>query len=502
VSRERLLPLWGDPRSKGRCAPGEACMFDYGGVGYGFEDVESTSFLRWLTSPLTCNRPDSTGVERAACAARADVVVVRSACAMCVRNVASAAMCYQRGDAPNCTGTDCHDAVLSRFWERLRHHVDHTLGTARGGGGGGGGGGGRKAGQPPPLVLVHGFASWGDFYGTAVLRTLASQPAAFVARVVVATIEEPLTGRWPALDAAFEARMPGVRPTFVVVPYSIHTSRLARPSHEAGRRPFAAIFQGRPEGSFDGARAKFLEQMSAAGGVCDKAGGWRAHMGENVVCVLCEASLSRADCEARLRSSIARLGCRGEQLGTCAVGSMSLASQATLCIEPTSDDMMRSHFYLGVQAGCVPVIFDGSGDQSDTRGGPGMYGVVRQPTKWAWRQTELLDKLRRVRGDEGAEPFLRRANYSAFALPYFSADLTADRLGGLARELVALATKPAHAARLQALQAAVERAAPLMRWAPPSEPPCDGGEPCDAFSSLVAMVHAVRWAGSAARSTR
>ena len=131
-----------------------------------------------------------------------------------------------------------------------------------------------------------------------------------------------------------------------------------------------------------------------------------------------------------------------------------------------------------------------------------MYGVVRQPTKWAWRQTELLDKLRRVHGDEGAEPFLRRANYSAFALPYFSADLTADRLGGLARELVALATKPAHAARLQALQTAVERAAPLMRWAPPSEPPCDGGEPCDAFSSLVAMVHAVRWAGSAARSTR
>ena len=45
-------------------------------------------------------------------------------------------------------------------------------------------------------------------------------------------------------------------------------------------------------------------------------------------CVLCETP-ERARCEALLRASKAKLACRDEHLGTCALGSMSLAAQAT-----------------------------------------------------------------------------------------------------------------------------------------------------------------------------
>ena len=55
-----------------------------------------------------------------------------------------------------------------------------------------------------------------------------------------------------------------------------HEGCASKASHEKATRPFALLFQGRPEGSFDGARLKFLDQMMSAGGLCDRGDNWRA----------------------------------------------------------------------------------------------------------------------------------------------------------------------------------------------------------------------------------
>ena len=221
---------------------------------------------------------------------------------------------------------------------------------------------------------------------------------------------------------------------------------------------------------------------------------------DNVVCVLCEEE-QREDCLARLHAHTAV--CGGEPMGTCALGSLALASQATFCAEPTSDDLTRSHFYLAVQAGCVPVIFDGSGNTDEAKNSRlcdhgmcepigGLTGVARLPTPWAWRQQALLSKIRSVGGASG-EAFMRRVNYSNFALSYYSADVLTGKHEGLAKHLLALATKPAHATQLMSLRRALEHVAPLMRWAPPTEPPrLDERRATPSLSEMVETLHAVR----------
>ena len=139
-----------------------------------------------------------------------------------------------------------------------------------------------------------------------------------------------------------------------------------------------------------------------------------------------------------------------------------------------------------VFAGCIPVIFDGSGEIGREHKG-GMTGIVREPTRWAWRQPELMA---RVSHSHQAE-FRRRANYSEFAVKYFAADLTQGKQPRLVKQLLALATKPEHAYEIAARRAAVGRVAPLMRWAPPPGVRCEV-EPCDAFMALVMLVQAAR----------
>ena len=56
--------------------------------------------------------------------------------------------------------------------------------------------------------------------------------------------------------------------------------------------------------------------------------------------------------------------------------TVSLLSQSTFCLEPAGDTPTRSHFYLAVLCGCIPVIFDGVHDT---------FGNVSR-TPWAWRE--------------------------------------------------------------------------------------------------------------------
>jgi len=56
--------------------------------------------------------------------------------------------------------------------------------------------------------------------------------------------------------------------------------------------------------------------------------------------------------------------------------TFELAASSVFCLEPPGDTVTRSHFYVAIQSGCIPVIFDG---------GNLAYGN-NTVTQWAWRK--------------------------------------------------------------------------------------------------------------------
>jgi hypothetical protein len=69
---------------------------------------------------------------------------------------------------------------------------------------------------------------------------------------------------------------------------------------------------------------------------------------------------------------------------------LNLADLADFCLEPPGDTQTRSHFYLSVLSGCIPVIFDGEahayGYNSQGLGGAVTFRQRYQP--WAWRTSD------------------------------------------------------------------------------------------------------------------
>ena len=356
----------------------------------------------------------------------------------------------------------------------MRQHVAHLVD-----------GSGRV--KPPPLVVVHFSGAWGDPFGKSVLLALAKQPAEFVRRVVIPNIEDPWELTWiiPDLAHAFASATP--RPTNIVVPYSIPTAATIKPSREHGHRPFAALFDGRSFASFDGARMRLIEQMLAAGGVCDNPN-WRT-VETQVICAVCHPH-EAASCQAHLDAFNHSAGLCSEERtddspGPCGKRSFALAAQSTFCIEPTSDELLRSHTYVAMHSGCIPVLFDGHPTSFSRNWAD---GASREPTRWAWRENHHVGRLARA-GWPDAASFLERVDYSAFAVIYSAHDLWLGKAEGVVRELISLASAAPHAERLRSLREALERATPLVQFAPPGEQ-CFGA-PCDAFSSLALTVHAV-----------
>mmetsp|Transcript_29497 Transcript_29497/g.76316 ORF Transcript_29497/g.76316 Transcript_29497/m.76316 type:complete len:177 (-) Transcript_29497:100-630(-) len=174
---------------------------------------------------------------------------------------------------------------------------------------------------------MHFDGAWGDEYGRALLRTLAAQPADFLGRLVIATIEEPWEMAWIGeFGRLFPRGRP--RPSVVKVPYTVLGATMVEPTRERSRRPFVTSFLGRSYASFDGGRLKLLEQIVAAGGLCDRAG-WREPEGPAVACVLCAPGTSRAAWRppaqrdgVGLRGERRAGAMRGEEL--CAGGALDI----------------------------------------------------------------------------------------------------------------------------------------------------------------------------------
>ena len=187
-----------------------------------------------------------------------------------------------------------------------------------------------------------------------------------------------------------------------------------------------------------------LEQMRAAGAHC-----------KSKLCVLCGGA-SDGDCATTEQ---------GDDLPT---RTFRVALRSTFCLEPAGDDLTRTHFFAAVQAGCLPVLFDGGGANGYDDEHP------RMPTNYAWRGI---------------------LNYSAFSVSFSTRDLRparrrstdADEPPNVFHVLRRLADD---APRLAAMRAALRDVLPIMRFTTR-----DCGAPrCDAFAMLGATLKSMRTA--------
>lgn len=139
-----------------------------------------------------------------------------------------------------------------------------------------------------------------------------------------------------------------------------------------------------------------------------------------------------------------------------------LLVNSAFCIEPAGDTLTRSHFYLAILSGCVPVIIDG---------GHRLYSPS-QKTAWAWRS------LMPTNSTANSSPFV---DYNEFALVYDAKDFKARR-SSILQELLDMPTREPE--RFLLLRQGLERVAPRMRYAGKS---C--GTNCDdAFGTFVSVV--------------
>ncbi|KAJ1636101.1 hypothetical protein T492DRAFT_961272 [Pavlovales sp. CCMP2436] len=157
----------------------------------------------------------------------------------------------------------------------------------------------------------------------------------------------------------------------------------------------------------------------------------------------------------------------------------ALSARAVVCIEPPGDVLGRSHTFVDVVTGCVPVLVEG-GHPAYPKG---------EPTWWPWRKAP---------GISAAASPLRglTLDYSAFSLlPDGGGNTNSDAAACVVRESISLA---ADAQRLSRMRVELARVAPLFVYArkrPPAGAPDDAFERLRKTLAVVLRVHTESMAG-------
>ena len=152
-----------------------------------------------------------------------------------------------------------------------------------------------------------------------------------------------------------------------------------------------------------------------------------------------------------------------------------LASASTFCVEPAGDTPTRSHLYLAVLSGCVPVVVDGgapSFGRPDDGETPLDFGHAGH-TPWAWRRDPAAGTAGAADAEAAASAWENggfggswpELDYRRFAVTLRAADLNGSFASGGDGGLVA-ALRRVSPTRLASLRRGLEAVAPLMRYAP------------------------------------
>jgi hypothetical protein len=192
------------------------------------------------------------------------------------------------------------------------------------------------------LFLVHVDYDWP--HDTSFLEALARHDSEFLRRIIMLSWERPTRRE---VHRVFGR---GAAPTFVCAPFYLPMSVTLTKGSE-GVRPVLALLAGR----FIGPRQAAFQMFARHGALCDAP--FESSMA--ITCALCKPGFSDhcATLMSRHRSK-----CRhpDENNGNCLQKAAYAAAHSDFCIEPPSDPpaQIRSHFYIAVATGCVPVILD------------------------------------------------------------------------------------------------------------------------------------------------
>ena len=416
-----------------------------------FQIIERVMLERWRTSSFACSK------HSAGCSTGVHSLVVPSVWAHC-----------NNGDPDayfNDLLLDTNRSAHLHFWRILRHRV-----------------------ATDQVVVVHTQDSLDVGYNLALMHSLAEQPAAFVRRVVLVTGENPFQLNGASMHQLF-VRL-GATPSVVVVPVPVLSVApgFIDASSEHRVRPFAILYEGRLN---LGRRKQVHHVLLQAGAIC------REINGGGVTCAVCANGVSADVCQTLHH----QLSSADSQAST----TLAMAASSTFCLQPQSDTLVRSHLYVSILTGCIPVIFDG------------FAWPDGEPTEWAWRNSGVLHGIDQLSFAHGAKwPSLSSiVNYSRFALIYSCeyneypthcsynklTNTSGQRLMTLVRDLMSWAGSDAvlqHSSMVYGKQRALAQVAPLMRYATSSEP-CSqmldsilGGllPPCDAFSMFALVLYA------------
>lgn len=187
---------------------------------------------------------------------------------------------------------------------------------------------------------------------------------------------------------------------------------------------------------------------------------------------------------------------KAQQKGTaCGVGRgksfWELTVNADFCLQPPGDTLTRSHFYVSILSGCIPVVFEGGHEDFESQ----------SPTWWAWRaarlelstqldvaQADLWDAMPLWNATEYGRPFFE---YSDFAVVVPSVRrLDEASMTQLLQRIAAMPVE--NPMRFAAMRRNLDRIAPLMLYRSSVDP--DSPDAFVAFESLIRDQARAGWA--------
>lgn len=335
-----------------------------------------------------------------------------------------------------------------------------------------------SVGGTPHIVVHHSYAFDAPFFGT-MLHHLTLQPKWFADKVIIVAIESDLPNRrmellhsnfTPSPELLLKRRWGGQldhptkgTPTIVSLPYPVPVFEPVSftqpaPDYDPEKpRRIAVLFSADNDRGGHGAnsiRSVIRSQMLNAGAVCSEhtclfcSGGNSTPDGDVTPGTSCPEAFGNASSEAHAESQLSNM--------------WDFATSSTFCLEPAGDTLTRSHFFVSLLAGCIPVIFDGGHDDFSA-----------EQTSWPFR---------RLGEEEG-----QAITYSNFTMKFEASEVKAGTSPFLQVLLLMPSRNPE---RIRALREGVDRAAAYLRY---SLDECGGVETdCDAFARFRHFLRRLR----------
>jgi hypothetical protein len=201
-------------------------------------------------------------------------------------------------------------------------------------------------------------------------------------------------------------------------------------------------------------RPIILRALKGAGATCN---------GDSSTCAIC--AKDTPDCTAD---------------GLFNLSTFAMAARSVLCVEPPGDTLGRSHVFVAMLTGCIPVLIEG-----------GHPAYSDEPVWWPWRKPPVGPPQRATNDGPAptADPHLS-LDYSTFTEIANASDVSL-RGTGWVRDLTSLAADESKLARMRAK---LRRVAPMLVYAPRRP----ANEQLDAFA-LVRQTVTRAWKVESAR---